>query len=105
MNGAPHRPTRRPTGSNRRGMKNAGFIALIIIFGLIIIAAYNQPGTLKEIPATTAIQQNNAGRYSKIVVANNQLTITPKGENHATLKSYVDSNSSLKEQGFDTSKV
>ncbi len=86
-------------------MKNAGFIALLILFGLIIAAAYNQPSSLKEIPSTQAIQDNNAGRYSSIVVSNNQLTITPKGQDHATLKSFVDGNSSLKSQGFNTDKA
>ncbi|MGH7194172.1 MAG: ATP-dependent zinc metalloprotease FtsH [Candidatus Saccharimonadales bacterium] len=85
-------------------MKNAGFIALIVLFGLIIVAAANQPNTLKSIPATTAIRDNNSGRYSNIVVNGNQLDITPKGQNHATLRSYVDGNSSLKEQGFDTKR-
>jgi len=86
-------------------MKNAGFVALLILFGLIIAAAYNQPSSLKEIPATQAIQDTNAGKYSSIVVSNNQLTITPKGQDHATLKSFVDANSSLKEQGFNTNKA
>jgi cell division protease FtsH len=86
-------------------MKNIGFIALLILFGLIIFAAYNQPNTLKSIPSTTAIKDTNAGKYSNIVVSGNELNITPKGENHATLKTYVDGNSSLKEQGFNTDKV
>lgn len=86
-------------------MKNAGFIALLILFGLIVAAALNQPSSLKTISASQAIADTNAGKYSKIVVSNNELDITPKGENRATLKTYIDSNSSLKEQGFNTSKV
>ena len=105
MDKKPHRPNRRQPVNNRRSMKNAGFIALIILFALIVAAAYNQPSTLKEIPATTAISDTNAGKYSSIVVSSNELMITPKGENHATLKSYVDANSSLKAQGFNTNKA
>ncbi|HEY5442619.1 MAG TPA: AAA family ATPase, partial [Candidatus Saccharimonadales bacterium] len=100
-----NRSTRRPNASNRRGMKNAGFAALIILFALIVAAAYNQPSSLKEISATTAMQNSNAGKYSSIIVSNNQLTITQKGQAHATLKAYVDGNSSLKDQGFNTNKV
>ncbi len=99
------RSNNRPNVPNRRSMKNVGFVALVILFGLIVAAAYHQPSTLKEIPSTTAISETNAGRYSTIVVSNNQLTITPKGENHPTLKTYVDTNSSLKSQGFNTNKV
>src|SRR5579884_2573336 len=88
---------------NRRA-KNAGFIALIILFVLIIIAAYNQPSNLTEISSSKAISDNNAGDYSKILVSGNELEITPKGQNHATIKSFVDPNSSLKQQGFNINK-
>ncbi len=90
---------------NSRNAKNAGFIALLILFSLVIFAAYNQPSTLKTINTTKAVDDTNAGKYSKILVSSNELAITPKGEDKATLKTYVDGNSSLKEQGFDTSKV
>jgi cell division protease FtsH len=105
MDKKPLRPNRKSNRTPNRGMKNAGFAALLIIFALIIFAASNQPSTLKEIPATTAINDTNSGKYSKIVVANNQLNITPKGQDHATLRAYIDGNTSLKEQGFNTNKV
>jgi cell division protease FtsH len=105
MDKKPRRPIRNPGPANRRGMKNAGFIGLILIFGLIVFAASNQPSTLKAIPATTAINDNNAGRYSSILVTGNELDITTKGQNHPTLKTYVDANSSLKAQGFNTGKA
>ncbi len=99
------RPGRKSSKGNNRGMKNAGFVALLILFGLIVLAAVNQPSSLKTISASQAIADTNAGKYSKIVVNNNELDITPKGQDRATLKTYVDANSSLKEQGFNTSKV
>jgi cell division protease FtsH len=94
---------RNQSPKNKRA-KNAGFIALIILFCLIALAAYNQPSNLKEISSTTAIENNNAGDYSKILVSGNTLNITLKGQSTATLKAYVDPNSSLKDQGFNTSK-
>ncbi len=105
MDKKPHRPSRKQMPGNRRSMKNFGFIALIVLFGMIIFAAYNQPSNLKQISATTAIRDANAGKYSEIVVDHNQLTITPKGEKHATLKAFVGGSSSLKEQGLNTDKV
>jgi cell division protease FtsH len=86
-------------------MKNAGFVALIVLFGLIIFAAANQPSNLQTIPITTAAQQANNGEYSNITINGNTLTITKKGENHATLKSYVEPNATLKDEGFNYSKV
>jgi cell division protease FtsH len=90
---------------SRRGFRNIGFVALLILFGLIIFAAYSQPATLKTIPLSEAVSQANSGDYQKIEADGNQLTITKKGEDHATLKSYTDPNSSLRDEGFNASKV
>lgn len=105
MDKKPLRPNRSSNKNTKRGAKNAGFIALLILFGLIVFAAANQPSTLKEIPSTQAVSETNSGKYSKIVVTGNQLDITPKDASKPTLKTYVDGNASLKEQGFDTKKV
>jgi cell division protease FtsH len=104
MDRKPHNQGRKPSPNNRRSIKNAGFVALILLFLLIIFAAYNQPSTLKQISATTAIADNNAGKYTSILVTGNELEITPKGQNHATLKAYVDPNTGLKSQGLNTTK-
>jgi cell division protease FtsH len=88
---------------SRKGFKNFGFIALLILLGLIVYAAYNQSqATLTQIPITQAAQQNNKNELSYIYVNGNQLTITKKGESKATEKSYKDPNSSLKSEGFNS---
>lgn len=91
--------------TNNKGMKNAGFIAIIVLIGLIALAASNQPSATKNIPITTAVEQANKGQYSKIEVQNNELKITKKGDSHPTLKSYLEPNATLKDEGFDYSKV
>lgn len=91
--------------NNRRGFKNVGFIALLILFGLIIFAAYSQPSQLKEVPLSQVVQDANGGQYQKIEVSGNTLTITKKGDNKPTLKSFKDTGSSLKDEGVDYSKV
>jgi cell division protease FtsH len=106
MDKKPFRPN--PHSANqppKRGVKNAGFIALLILLGLVIFAAYSQPSTLTEIPLTQAISQANAGDYSKILVSGNELDITKKGASSPSLKAYSDPNSSLKDEGFNMSKV
>src|SRR4051812_36994084 len=99
------RPSRKPNKSGNRGMKNAGFIALLILFALVVFAAANQPNNLKQISSTAAIADANAGKYKEIIVTGNELQITEKGKDKPTLKSFSDPNSSLKEQGLDTKKV
>ncbi|MBC7546342.1 ATP-dependent zinc metalloprotease FtsH [Candidatus Saccharibacteria bacterium] len=104
MDKKPFRPNRKPTKDNRKGMKNAGFIALVVLFGLIIFAATSQPSPLKQIPVSTAVQQANDGQYSKIAVKSNELQITKKGEDKPSLKSYLEPNATLKDQGFNANK-
>ena len=92
-------------GNGRRGFKGAGFIALLVLFGLIIFAAWGQPPTQKSVPFTEAVSNANSGKYSKIEVSGNELLITEKGKDKPTLKSAKDPNSSLKEEGLNASKV
>ncbi len=81
-------------------------MALLILFGLIIFAALNQSSGIKSPPLTEVIADANAGKYSKIEVSGNELSITKKGDDQASLKSYKDPSASLKEQGLkDDAKV
>lgn len=91
-------------GTPKKGFKNAGFIALVLLFGLIMYAAYGQPSTLKEIPFSEVVAQANEGQYQKIVVANDKLEITKKGDDKATVTSKKDPQVGLKEEGIDTTK-
>jgi cell division protease FtsH len=105
MDNKPFRTPKKPGQPSKRSFKNAGFIALVVLFALIIFAAYGQPSSLKEIPLTQAVQQENAGDYSKIQVNGNELDITNKGGSKPTLKTFSDPNSSLKAEGFNYSKT
>jgi len=91
--------------NNRRGLKNTAFVALLVLLVLAILAASNQSSQLKQIPITTAVQQSNRGEYSKISVSGNQLSITRKGDKQASLKAFLEPNATLKDEGFNFSKV
>ncbi len=86
-------------------MINAGFIAILILFSLIIYAAYNQPSTLKSIPLTEAINDANSGKYARIVVSGNELNITKKGDTAPSLRTFTDPNATLKEEGLNYKQV
>jgi cell division protease FtsH len=85
--------------------KNAGFIALIVLFGLIIYAALNQPSTLKTVPFSQVVSEANSGKIQQIVVKGNELTVTPKGQTKATEKSNKEDGSSIYQQGLQQGKV
>lgn len=105
MDKKPSGPKRKSGKGNNRNAKNIGFIALIVLFGLIIVAATNQPSTMKNVPITQAVQDANAGKYEEITVVGNQLKITKKGESKPSLKTYLEPNATLKDEGFNYDKV
>lgn len=98
---------RTPTrgGGGRRSFKGIGFIALLILFGLIIFAANGQPTTLRDTPLTQVISEANQGKYSKIEVNGNELKITKKGDDEPTVKSFKDPQVGLQEEGLERHKV
>ena len=104
MDKKPLRPNAKRTAGGR-SFKNAGFIALIVLVTLISFAAYRQPNHLKEIPLTQVIQQANAGDYKKIVVSGDELNITKKGQEEASLRAFKENGTSLKEEGLKYEKV
>ena len=90
----------------KRTIKNAGFIALLVLIGLIIFGSYgNKSEKLQEIGLSQVIQQANNGEYEKIVVTGAAMEITKDNEDKPSLKSRVNSNVSLREEGVDYSKV
>ncbi|HSX34429.1 MAG TPA: AAA family ATPase [Candidatus Saccharimonadales bacterium] len=111
MNESPEKPFR-TTNHSRGGrpqrpswFRSSGFIALIILFGLIIFFLRGQHGSLATIPLSQAVSQANSGQYSKIDVKGAELDITKKGQQTPTLKAYQDPNGKLKDAGIDMNKV
>lgn len=90
---------------NRNRFKNAGFIALLVLFGLIFFAASSQPSQLKTVPFSEVISEANQGKVKEIVVDGDELKITPVGESKATERSFKDSSSSIYEQGLEQGKA
>ncbi|MEK7602999.1 MAG: ATP-dependent zinc metalloprotease FtsH [Patescibacteria group bacterium] len=93
--------------NNRRNyFKNAGFIALLVLFGLIFLASLGSGPKINEIPFTQAVQEANDGKYEKLVVkGDGDIDIKQKGDDKPPLSSYINPQNSLKEEGIDYSKV
>ena len=85
--------------------KNFGFAALLILFGLVIYAAFNQPSQLKEVPFSQVVNDANSGKLVKITIKGNELDVTPKGEAKPTEKSFKEESSTIYQQGLQQGKV
>lgn len=106
MDKKPHRPNRKSNKNTSRNTKNIVFASMLILLGLIIVAAVNQPNkTLKSVPLTQAVQDANAGKYASLKVTGSEIKITKEGESKPTLKTYLEQNATLKGEGFDFDAV
>ena len=74
-----------PDGKGSR-MKNSVFAALLILFGLVIYAAFNQPSQLRPVPFSQVISEANNGKIQRIEVDGENLKVTPKGQSQPTEK-------------------
>ncbi len=92
-------------GNKRSRFKNAGFVALLVLFGLVIFATLNQPSTLKTVPFSQVISEANSGKTQKILVDGDKLTVTPKGQTAPSERSYKEPGSSIYEQGLEQGKT
>ena len=105
MDNKPFKSSQKPGGNKRAGMKNAGFIALLVLFGLVIFASVRQPDSLKSVPFSDVITRANKGEIKKITIKGNNLTVTPKDADKPTEKSYKEAGSSIYEQGLTNRTV
>ncbi len=84
-----------------RHYKNAGFVALLLLFGLIIYASTAQPSSLKEVAYSDVINRANKGEIKQIEISGNELKITKKDDDKASEKSLKEASSSIYEQGLN----
>lgn len=105
MDKKPFRMQKSGGNPKKRGAKNAAFVALLVLFGLIIFASYGSQNKLQEVPLSEVVQKANSGEYQKITVNGSNLEITKKGDDKPTLKSHKDPQGTLREEGVDYNKV
>ena len=106
MEKQPPRHSHGKRGAPQRNGRNIGFIILLIVFAVIIVAAFMQPSKLETIPLSQAVKDANAGKYDKIVVSGQEMTIYKKGDDKTPVyKTYLEEGSTTKDAGIDTSKV
>lgn len=77
------------------------FWGLIIVTALIIWAVYAPQQSLKDVAFSDVINRANGGQISKIEIDGDQLTVTPKGSQVPTERSFKEDGSSIYEQGLN----
>lgn len=92
-------------GKNRKSFKNVGFITLLVLIGLIVVASMGKASPLKSVPFSDVIRRANAGQIQQITIQGNDLQVTKKGESSANEKSRKEPGSSIYEQGLSNRDV
>ena len=90
-----------PKKGGKLNFKTILFALLIIGFLFMIYGSYNKGDKLQEVPLSTVIDRANKGEIKRIEVSDNDLKITPKGQDKATEHSMKEGGSSLYEQGLE----
>lgn len=105
----PKKPFRakKPVGGRggRNNLKNAGFIAMLILIGAVVFSAYNQPTKLQELPYSQVVSEANEGKYDKMTISGSKVEVTEKDKENPTIESQKDPNSTVAEDGIEPGKV
>lgn len=78
-----------PKNKNSNLVRLSLFWAIIVLTVLGFIALTSPQGNLKDVPVSEVISDANAGKTAKIEGQGSELTVTPKGEDKPTEKSYI----------------
>ncbi len=106
MDKKPFRKTPGNRKTSRKGMKNFGFAALLVLLGLIIWASFSQNTQKPAVPFNEVIKQANSGQIQKIEVVGDELKIYKnKDDKTPSDISRKEPGSSIYEQGLTSKDV
>ncbi len=97
-------PKRPPKPNQRRWLRTSVFWAIIIVFGLTILALTLPNNNLKEVPLSDVVNRANDGQINKIEIQGNDLFVTTNSQqdkSKPTEKSYKEAGSSIYDQGLN----
>ncbi|HUY53163.1 MAG TPA: ATP-dependent zinc metalloprotease FtsH [Candidatus Dormibacteraeota bacterium] len=94
-----------PKMPKQKGLKNVGFIVMIVLIGWLLLSSYTKTPKLQTVPLSQVIHDANAGDYSKISVSGTTLKITKTGSSSPSLQSTIGTYTDLKTDGLNLNKV
>ncbi len=81
--------------SNKKLLKNIGFIVIIALFAAVFLFSFRQPSKLADKPYNDVINRANSGEISKLQVDGDKITVTKKGDDKPTEKTRKEQNATL----------
>ncbi len=91
-----------PVGNNKRNYKTVIFVILLMFFGFVAISSYTTPtDKLESVALSEIIRRANEGEIKEIELIGDELKVTEKGSDKATIESLKEDSSTLYEQGLE----
>jgi cell division protease FtsH len=96
---------KQPNNKNQRNLKNAGFIAIVLLTVLLVLSLTRGSTELSNVPISDVVNRINKGEIAKIEQQGANLTITPQGQEEPTETSRVPQDANLVDLGADLTRV
>jgi len=93
------KPNKKPNG--KKNYRNIGFLAFLVLFGIILFTTTGQSPELEEAPLSEVVQRANRGEISRIEITGNELVVTEADEEEPTIES-VKEEGTIYEQGLNS---
>lgn len=85
----------------KRSMKNVGFMALLVLIGLVVFASYGNQSKLEKLALSQVISQANNGEYKKItIIGDEKIEVTKKGQDKPSIESSKETSTNIYDQGL-----
>lgn len=85
----------------KKQIKNIGFVAILLIIGVIAFGAMGTKKPLTEVALSDVVKRANIGEIDTLTIKGNTVEVTKKGEKEASEKAFKEAGSSIYEQGLN----
>lgn len=88
-------PQSKKSNTQRKWLKNVGFIVIIAVFAAIFILSYNQPAKLADKSYNDVMNRANKGEISQLLVNGDKVEVTVKGADKPTEQTRKEAGASI----------
>lgn len=85
----------------KKGMKNIGFVVILLLFGFVIFASTGSSPDLKTVPLSDVVKRANNGEIKKLEIQGAEIKVTKQNEDKPSEKTRKEAAPSIFEQGLN----
>ncbi len=85
----------------KKGIKNVGFVVILLLFGFVIFASTGNNENLKTVALSDVVKRANSGEIKKLEIQGAEIKVTKQGEDKPSEKTRKEASASIYEQGLN----